>query len=229
MRKLFTLLAAALGTLAVPAAAEAAEGFVTGDVNLRAGPSTDYPRIAVVPRGSQVEVYGCLPDYRWCDVGVYRWRGWMSSRYLSIFYDGPYYRSQPIYRVPSITFGFGYWDRWYRDEPWYPDWRWRWQRPPRPRVDPPIYGGRGGGWVPGGEPNRNDRPRRNDGGWVPGGEPNRNVDRPRRNDGGGWVGGGEPPRRNERPQRDWGGGGGGGCDPGSGQKCFFQPGGGRNN
>ncbi len=63
MRKIFTLLAALAGSLLLPAAAEASDGFVTGDVNLRAGPGTDYPRITVLPEGAPVEIYGCLSGY----------------------------------------------------------------------------------------------------------------------------------------------------------------------
>lgn len=181
MRKLVTLLAAFAGSLAIPAAAEASDGFVTADVNMRAGPSVSYPRITVLPQGAPIDVYGCLASYTWCDVGYYHMRGWVSSRYLSIFYDGPSYVYRPRYAVPSVTFQFDYWDRWYRGLPWYNDWRWRYRTP--------RHDGSGDGrvWVPD-HPPRNDPPPRQGRVWVPGDAPRPNAGH--RNDGppkGGWV------------------------------------------
>lgn len=136
MRKLFTMLAAVAGSLLIPAAANAADGFVTGNVNMRAGPGTDYPRINVLPQGAPIEVYGCLAGYTWCDVGYYRDRGWVSSRYISLFYDGSQYVYRPRYEVPAVTFSFGYWDRWYNDRPFYREYR----RPREERIDrPPVF------------------------------------------------------------------------------------------
>ncbi|WP_181706761.1 SH3 domain-containing protein [Chthonobacter rhizosphaerae] len=119
----------ALGVVALPAGASADPGYTTGDVNLRAGPGTNYPRIAVVRRGSSVEIHGCLRGYSWCDVSVGYERGWISSRYLDRFYDDrQVYVPQPrYYRPPVVTFGFGYWDRHYRDRDFY-RYRERWDR-----------------------------------------------------------------------------------------------------
>lgn len=110
-----------LGLLAAPAVASAAPGITTGDVNLRAGPGTNYPRLGVVRRGTEVEIHGCLRGYSWCDISVGYERGWMSSRYIDRFYDDRnVYVPQPrAYRPPVVTFGFGYWDRHYRDRDFY--------------------------------------------------------------------------------------------------------------
>jgi uncharacterized protein YraI len=120
----FALLAAAL--LPAPEAAAQSTGFTTADVNMRAGPSTEYPRIIVLPRGGEVEVFGCVRGYTWCDVGYYQYRGWVSSRYISLFYDDyAYVPYPPRVTLPIITFDFGYWDTWYPQYPWYRDDRWR--------------------------------------------------------------------------------------------------------
>lgn len=124
--KTFLAAAALLVAALAPSAAEAAAAArVTGDVNLRAGPSTSYPRILVVPEGARVTVHGCLQNRSWCDVEAFGERGWLSSRYISIFYQDRVYRTRPQVVVPGVTFGFGYWDRWYADRPFYRD-RDRW-------------------------------------------------------------------------------------------------------
>src|SRR5690606_1114701 len=83
--------------LCLPAAAMAEQAFTTTAVNLRAGPDAEYPLVRWVPEGTAVEVYGCLSDYRWCDVEAYGDRGWMHANYLVY----PYRSSH----VPIITYG----------------------------------------------------------------------------------------------------------------------------
>ncbi len=120
--------------LLAPAIAQAAEGFATANVNMRAGPSTAYPAVTVIPAGESVEIYGCLADVPWCDVEFYGGRGWVHGRYVQVLYQqrrvyvGPeYYR--PL-GIPVVVFSFGnYWDRYYRDRDFYRD-RDRWRRGP---------------------------------------------------------------------------------------------------
>jgi len=130
----------AAGSLAaaVPASA-ASQAFVTGAVNLRAGPGTQYYAIMVIPPGQSVQVYGCLQGYTWCDVSFARERGWVSSRYLNVFYDSRqvYVPYQPRVSLPFITFSYGYWDSWYANRPWY-SYRPRVINPP-PVYHPPVY------------------------------------------------------------------------------------------
>lgn len=117
-----------------PAIAQAAEGFATANVNMRAGPSTAYPAVTVIPAGESIEIYGCLADVPWCDVEFYDGRGWVHGRYIQALYQqrrisvGPrYYR--PL-GIPVVVFSFGsYWDRHYRDRDFYRD-RDRWRRGP---------------------------------------------------------------------------------------------------
>ena len=72
----------------VPAAAQAAvAGFATGNVNLRAGPSTQYPVVTTIRAGDRLTIFGCVRGYSWCDVNWRGNRGWVSSSYLDSFFD----------------------------------------------------------------------------------------------------------------------------------------------
>ncbi|NZD61118.1 SH3 domain-containing protein [Rhizobium sp. WYCCWR 11290] len=134
MKNLFVKIAAAGMLMLVPAIAQAAEGYSTANVNMRAGPSTRYPAVAVIPAGSSVEIRGCLSDVNWCDVEFYGGRGWVSGQYVQALYQqrrvyvGPqYYR--PL-GIPMIRFSVdNYWDRYYRNRDFYRD-RDRWSRGP---------------------------------------------------------------------------------------------------
>jgi uncharacterized protein YraI len=134
VRNLFVKIAAAGLFMLAPALAKAAEGYSTANVNMRAGPSTRYPAVAVIPAGSSVEIRGCLSDLNWCDVEFYGGRGWVSGQYVQALYQqrriyvGPqYYR--PL-GIPVIRFSVdNYWDRYYRNRDFYRE-RDRWSRGP---------------------------------------------------------------------------------------------------
>ncbi|MBY5739384.1 MULTISPECIES: SH3 domain-containing protein [Rhizobium] len=134
MKNLFVKIAAVGLFMLAPAIAQAAEGYSTANVNMRAGPSTRYPAVAVIPAGSSVEIRGCLSDVNWCDVEFYGGRGWVSGQYVQALYQqrrvyvGPqYYR--PL-GIPVIRFSVdNYWDRYYRNRDFYRD-RDRWSRGP---------------------------------------------------------------------------------------------------
>ncbi|WP_026784351.1 SH3 domain-containing protein [Pleomorphomonas koreensis] len=87
------LIPSTTGALAAPAEVLAA-------VNLRTGPGAQYYTIMTVPPGAPVEVYGCLGDNSWCDVGYGDARGWLSSRYLGA--AGAWYPERPILRPPVL-------------------------------------------------------------------------------------------------------------------------------
>lgn len=128
-RKAFVIVAAALVTLvALPSNAQQL-AYVTREVNLRAGPSGDFPVVAVLGGGVAVTVEGCLGDFRWCDVSVGSHRGWLNAGNIVYGYQGAY--------VPLLTYGAAasigvisfsvgnYWDNYYRASAWYPQ-RQRW-------------------------------------------------------------------------------------------------------
>jgi uncharacterized protein YraI len=128
MKHLRILAFAATAMLASSTWASAQEAFTTNDVNMRAGPGTRYPVVTTIPADREVFIHGCLSNWDWCDVSWRRNRGWVFSDYLEALY-----RSRRIgfdeYRgfvdIPFVSFSFGYWDRHYRNRPWFDDWdRW---------------------------------------------------------------------------------------------------------
>lgn len=104
-------------------AALAAEAYVTANVNLRAGPDSGYPSIALMRPGMAVMVNGCVDGWAWCDVSYGDDHGWVSGAFLQEEYDGERLGilgyGQRI-GIPILTFELGpYWDDHYRSRPWY--------------------------------------------------------------------------------------------------------------
>jgi len=137
--RIFALSAAFVAVL--PGLAAAATAYSTANVNMRSGPSTQYPPVLVIPAGVRVDIQGCMQSANWCDVAYAGYRGWVSGRYLQttysqrqVYVDPEYYR--PL-GIPTITFSIGsYWDRHYRDRDFYRDrdsWRDGYYRPRPPR------------------------------------------------------------------------------------------------
>lgn len=81
-------------SIGLPAAAWAAPGITTGDVNMRTGPGTGNPVITTIPAGSEVEVFGCP---RWCQVAYRGLEGWVSPNYVRTGYAE---RPRVIYEAP---------------------------------------------------------------------------------------------------------------------------------
>ena len=113
-------------------------GYPISNVNLRAGPGTDFPVILTVQAQAPISILGCLGDYTWCDVVFEHDRGWMRSIYLSGFYQGYYYPLSdyaPRLGYSVVSFDINqYWDAYYRDRPFYQE---------RPQLAAP----RSEGWV----------------------------------------------------------------------------------
>ncbi len=127
----------------------AGAGVVVHTVHLRAGPSTEYPGFAVLPPGTQLEVFGCEEGYNWCDVQAGPNRGWVDAAYLQMSAQGQpliVADSGVVLALPIVTFVFdSYWNSYYRNRPWfsqraryYSYWnRYPHGRPP-PRPRPPV-------------------------------------------------------------------------------------------
>ena len=147
-----------LGAPLVPAAAvqsgwsghdRSSVGYTVRAATMRAGPDRDYPPVRKIPKNRRVEVFGCLNDWSWCDVGYRRDRGWVAAHLLSADYRGRRQRFDsvaPYIGIGVLAFMFGtYWDNHYRGRPFYSE-RNRWERHyndayrpqwgPRPSVPP---------------------------------------------------------------------------------------------
>lgn len=80
-------------------AAYAAPGTVTGNVNVRSGPGTNYAVIDTVRRGTTVDVQQC--EGSWCYIAKPGPDGWVSSSFLSAGGGAPVNPQQP-----GLSFGF---------------------------------------------------------------------------------------------------------------------------
>lgn len=139
MKHLAWLIAASVA-LALPGLAKATDAYVTGNVNMRAGPDASYPLIDQLQAGTGVDVQGCTADWEWCDVIAFGNRGWVAGNFIE--YE---YQDQPVLLptygarigIPIITFSIGtYWDNYYRGRPFYGR-RDYWYRRPVVRRPPP--------------------------------------------------------------------------------------------
>ena len=131
---------ATLPLLALPALALAADGYTTGNVNLRAGPDSSYPLIDTLPAGAPLSIQGCTSGWEWCDVIFQGERGWVAGNFIQYDYNNQYVLV-PQYGVqigiPIVTFVISnYWDSYYRNRPFYRE-RTRWYARPMPRRAPP--------------------------------------------------------------------------------------------
>lgn len=181
-----SVLMLALGT---PLVASAADGYVTANVNLRAGPDIGYPRIDTLPAGVSVDIYGCTDGWAWCDVSYRGDRGWIAGNYID-YYDDDRWRPVPDYGaqigIPIVTFIIGsYWGQHYSDRSFYRE-RSYWYRRPMPHRAPPPPPRRP--WHPPGRPDHGStglpghRPQPGHGGHPDAGQ-RPNPGRPGSNDG----------------------------------------------
>jgi uncharacterized protein YraI len=132
------MLAAGLGVIWAPALAAPAnaQGFDAGrdagrlppatagrNTVMHAGPQAAYPQVRRIDRGQQVQLYGCLEDRSWCDVGYGDDRGWIPGPDLYGEYQGRRDSIANLYgnfRMGSLPFSIGdYWDDHYRQQEFY--------------------------------------------------------------------------------------------------------------
>lgn len=118
----------ALGVLALPANASAAEGYARSSGTMRAGAGSDYPTIMHVARGTGLEIYGCTRRYAWCDVSADGERGWFPGSRIDFDRDGRRIRLSEgagALGLTILTFGMAdYWGSHYSDRSWYGQSRW---------------------------------------------------------------------------------------------------------
>jgi uncharacterized protein YraI len=122
-RSLFAL-AAFLFVMLTPGLASAAAGYTTGNVNMRAGPSTANPVITTIPAGAPVQIAGCLAGWSWCDTIYAGYRGWVAGAYLNAAWQGkvvPFVAYAPQVGVPVVVYNADvYGKRYHVGQPWYP-------------------------------------------------------------------------------------------------------------
>lgn len=155
-----------IALLALPLATSAQQAYTRYGINLRAGPSNNYPVVARLGGGQPLDVVGCTRGYGWCDVALPDGlRGWLYAPGLDYVNDGnrvPLAGYGAAIGIPIVGFAVGsYWGNYYRDRPWYGERRWwgnaapppvyGWARPAyaRPAWQPRPFVGPGPGFVPG--------------------------------------------------------------------------------
>jgi uncharacterized protein YraI len=145
--KILPRLGMAAVLLTLCAGAWAQNAMTTTSADLYAGPDDSYPMVAQLDSNTPVQVYGCLDDWSWCDVGVEDTRGWLYSPDMTYAYEGgyvPLYQYAPSLGIAVVPFSVDvYWDRYYHERPWYAqrgDWEHRRIDHHRPPGPPPSAG-----------------------------------------------------------------------------------------
>jgi uncharacterized protein YraI len=130
-RKSVAAVAFIAGAAFLPGAAQAATAYTVDRAEMRAGPDYDYPTVRVINDNRRVDVYGCLSDWSFCDVGYRSDRGWVEGDALVVDYRSRRTRiveAAPYIGIGVLSFSFGsYWDNYYRGRPFYNE-RGRWER-----------------------------------------------------------------------------------------------------
>jgi len=123
MRKYLTACLAI--AVAAPFAASAEQAFTARDVEVFAGPSSEYPPIAQLPPSTAVNVAGCLSDWSWCDVFYANDRGWVYAADLVVPFQGSrvaIIEYGPRIHLPVVSFSLAtYWQQHYRSRPFFRD------------------------------------------------------------------------------------------------------------
>src|SRR5438046_2265725 len=122
MKRIYACVLFAL-VFAIPLSAAAQEAITLRDVDVYAGPSSEFPPVARLAPNSPVRVVGCLGDWSWCDVGFADNRGWVYAADLGYPYQGnrvAIIEYGPRIGLPVVSFSLqAYWDAHFRGRPWY--------------------------------------------------------------------------------------------------------------
>ena len=126
--KKFTLLLLAVSLLSASHPVQAQQqnffhALLRNESTLRAGPGSNYERIATINPNRYFELYGCLQNWSWCDVGSGNLRGWLPANEVYITEKTTAAVDGARAGVPMIAFvQKDYWYVYYRDMPFYNDW-----------------------------------------------------------------------------------------------------------
>lgn len=110
------LLALAAGAALLAGTGMASAATVENDLNLRAGPGTNYPVIGTMPAGAHVNVRNC--NGSWCRVSFRGETGWASASYLgggggrstTVYRTRTYAEPSYAYVEPGYAYAPGYYD-----------------------------------------------------------------------------------------------------------------------
>jgi uncharacterized protein YraI len=123
MRHMVRGMVFALFFATLPLAAAAQQAFTLRDVDVFAGPSSEYPQIAELPPGTSVQLAGCLSDWSWCDVIFANDRGWVYAGDLGYPYQGNrvvILEYGPRLHLTVVSFSLDtYWSAHYRARPFF--------------------------------------------------------------------------------------------------------------
>jgi uncharacterized protein YgiM (DUF1202 family) len=82
--RFLSVFAALFVTMIFPASAQVSQATTTtANLNMRAGPGTNYAIIRSIPRGTVVHVFGCVDRVTWCQLVFNGRQGFVSANHLS--------------------------------------------------------------------------------------------------------------------------------------------------
>ena len=93
--------------LAFPNVASALDAVAVTDLNMRAGPGSQYPIVATIQSNGAVEIIGCLEQGSWCEVSWQGNQGWSYSEYLAVTETGEQVfvpQARTILDIPIVAF-----------------------------------------------------------------------------------------------------------------------------
>ena len=118
-----------LTLLPFTASAIAADGVAVKTTTLRAGPDSSYPSVTSVRAGDDLQIYGCLSGFAWCDVSAVGYRGWLRGSRIEFLRDGTRLTISEGYSDFGLSVEVfaldDYWGNYYGDQTWFADRRWR--------------------------------------------------------------------------------------------------------
>jgi uncharacterized protein YraI len=109
MRAKFLLAGASAlaAVVAAPNLAMAIEAVAVTDLNMRAGPGSQYPIVTTIQSNGQVEILGCLEEAQWCQVNWQGNQGWSYSEYLAVTETGEQIyvpQARSVLDIPVVAF-----------------------------------------------------------------------------------------------------------------------------
>jgi uncharacterized protein YraI len=93
--------------LAFPNLALALDAVAVTDLNMRAGPGSQYPIVATIQSNGAVEIIGCLEQGNWCQLSWQGNQGWSYSEYLAVTETGEQVfvpQARSILDIPIVAF-----------------------------------------------------------------------------------------------------------------------------